>query len=93
MLTWRPPSTTEPLRVAVPVSDPFLSPDLGMLLADRFGQLGLHHLAHHDEPGGRRERQETVLERPGHLGQSNGGLERQASEAICLLHLRDAHDG
>jgi hypothetical protein len=45
------------LRVAVPVSDPLLDPDLGVLLADRFGQFGLHHLSHHDEPRGRRERQ------------------------------------
>ncbi len=64
-----------------------------MLLADRFGQFGLHHLAHHDEAGGRRERQQTVLDGSGHLGQGDGRLERQASEAICLLHLRDGHDG
>ncbi len=52
-----PAENDRTLRVAVPVSDTLLGRDLGVLLADRFGQFGLHHLSHHDEACGRRERQ------------------------------------
>ena len=45
----------------------------------RLGQLGLHHLAHHDEAGRRREGQQPVFDRSGHFGQRNGRLERQVS--------------
>ena len=80
------------LGVAVPVSDPLLGPDPGVLRPDRFGQFGLHHLVHHDEPGGRGEGQQSVFDRPGHVGQGDCRLERQVSQSGCLLRLGDAHN-
>ena len=90
--TWRPPSTTEP--VVVPCQFPTRScgADPGVLGADLLGQLGRHHLVHDDEPGGRGERQQPVLDRPGHLGQGHCRLQRQVSQSGCLLRVGDAHN-
>jgi hypothetical protein len=75
----------------VPVPDTPWGTDLGVLLADRLGQLGRHHLVHHDEPGGRREYQQSVFDRPGHFGQGDRRLQWQVTQSGCLLRVRDAH--
>ncbi len=93
VVTWRPPSTTEPFALPCQFPDALSGRDLGVFDPDVPGQFRLHHLAHHDQPGGRREGQQAFLEGPGHLSQGDGRLERQVGEAICLLHLRDSHDG
>ena len=92
VLTWRPPSTTEPLALPCQFPTRSCGRDLGVLRADRLGQFGLHHLAHHDEPGGRGEGQQPVLDRSGHVGQGHCRLERQVSQSGCLLRVGDAHN-
>jgi hypothetical protein len=77
------------LRRAVPVADPRRGRDLGVLLADPLGELGLHHLVHHDEPGRRREREQPVFDRAGDLAQRNGRLEREFGQLGRLLRLVD----
>ncbi len=92
VLTWRPPSTTEPL--VVPCQFPTRS-GAGILAC--FSPIAsvssaCHHLVHDDEPGGRRERQQPVFDRPGHLGQGDCRLQRQVSQSGCLLRVGDAHN-
>jgi hypothetical protein len=91
-LDLKPAENDRTLGVAVPVSDRLWGADLGVLLADRLGQLGRHHLVHHDEPGGRGECQQSVVDRPGHFDQGDCRLKRQVSQSGCLFRVRDAHN-
>ena len=76
----------------MPVPGALRGTDLGVLLPDGFGQLGLHHLVHHDEPGRRREGQPPVFDRPSHFGQGHRRFQRQVSHTGQLLRLSDAHN-
>ncbi len=79
-------------RGAVPVPGAFAGGEFGMLGPDRLGELGLHHLGHDDEPGRRGEREGSVFDRVGDLGERHGCLERQLSDPSCFAHLSDCHD-
>lgn len=61
-----------------------------MLHPDALGDLGLHHLVHHDEPGRRREREQSVFDGFGHIGKRQRRLERELGQLGCLLRLGDA---
>ena len=76
----------------VPVPGAFDGRDPGVLRPDPTLELGLHHLVHDDEPGGRGERHQPVLDRPGHLGQGHGRLNGQVSHSGRLLRLGDGHN-
>jgi hypothetical protein len=78
-------------RRAVPVGA--AARDLRVLGADALGELGLHHLRHHDEPGGRRERQQPVFHRRSDLSERHGRLEAEPNKASRLLGMvGDGHD-
>ncbi len=76
----------------MPVAGALGGRDPGVLRSDSLGQFGLHHLVHDDQTGGRGERHQPVLDRPGHLGQGHGRLNGQVSHSGRLLRLGDGHN-
>ena len=77
-------------RCAVPVPDPVV--ELGVLRADDPGQLGIEHLAHHDQTGRRRERQQPVTHRLGDIGHRHRRFQRQTSQLGRSLRRGDLHN-
>ena len=88
VLTWRQPSTTDPFVLPCQFPTRSWAPILACFSPIASVSSGSHHLAHDDEPGGHERANRPSLS-VRLLGQGDGGLERQASKAIRLVHLRE----